>query len=235
MTASGWPSFFGRPPLWRVGVLLVLGLGLAVAAHIHSTGRRPPELSAELAEAGNRKVREVLEIIGESEYGRSTRGAILTAKARAMMEDRRIRFSPNLPQEALCWKEWLREPVLYISVFFHKDRVSWPPRSSLAERIYHEALHAVVGGNRPSRQEECDAFCAAEEAAAAVSGRIPQYPVMRDGKTVWTWVSEVYTESRSFPKYEPVGCAQQELAARTGCEFVLARARSTNTSDAVSF
>jgi hypothetical protein len=89
----------------------------------------------------------------------------------------------------------------------------------LAQRIYHETLHSVMGSRHRSIEEECDAFCAAEEAAAAVERRLPRYPVMRDGKPIEEWVKDVYSQYPSSTTYVPVGCTVEELAARTGIAY----------------
>ena len=208
--------FLAKPPLWRMAVLLGIGLVLSLSAYIHKRSCRPPELPDDLSVIGVRKVYEMLEVVGKSDFGRSPRGALLTAAAMKLMDEGRVRFSPNLEQEALYRKEPGRRPVLYISVFFHNERVLWPRAEELAERLYHESLHSLVQAKHRSREEECDAFCAASEAAAAVDQRLPGYPVMRDGKPVWEWVQETYAEYPSDETYVPVGCTLKELAARTG-------------------
>jgi hypothetical protein len=70
-----------------------------------------------------------------------------------------------------------------------------------------------------SSEEECDAFCAAEEAAAGASGRLPRYPVMREEETVWKWVQNVYSQIPSDKTYVPVGCTLNDLAVRTGITY----------------
>jgi hypothetical protein len=211
--------FLSKPPLWRIGLLLGVGLLLTAWAYRHGKSCRPPELADDIARDGLRKVREAIDLVRKSDFGSSQRGKLLTAAAMDFMDQDRIRFSPNMEQEALYRKEVGRRPILYISVFCHKDRVLWPPPEELAERIYHESLHAVVQSKNKSREEECDAFCAAEEAAAAVSKRLPRYPVMRDGETVWMWVRNVYSQSPSDRTYVPVGCTLNDLAVRTGITY----------------
>ncbi|MFC1462934.1 hypothetical protein ACFLQU_04930 [Verrucomicrobiota bacterium] len=202
-----------------MAVLLGVGLVLVVCAYIYGRSCRPDELPDDISHIGVRKVHEVLELVGKSDFGRSPRGAALAAAAVELMDQGRVRFSPNLDQEALYRKEFGRRPVLYISVFFHNGRVLWPQPEELAERIYHESLHSIAQSKHKSKEEECDAFCAAEEAAAAVGQRSPRYPVMRDGKTVFKWVQEVYSRYPSDRAYVPVGCTSEELADRTGISY----------------
>jgi hypothetical protein len=212
-------GFFSKPPLWRIGLLLGVGLVLMAWAYRYGESCRPRELAHDVARDGIRKVREVIELVRKSDFGSSPRGRLLTAAAMDLMDQGRIRFSPNLEQEALYRKELGRKPVLYISVFCHKDRVLWPLPEELAERIYHEALHTVVQSKNKSREEECDAFCAAAEAAAGASGRLPRYPVMREGQTVWKWVQNAYSQYPSDRTYVPVGCTLDDLAVRTGITY----------------
>lgn len=204
-----------KPPLWRLSVLLVVGLILMMWAGRLVQSCRPSEVPDTVARDGIRRIYEVIDVVRNSTFGRSYRGNVLTASALKMMAAGNIKFSPNLAQEALYRKEVGRSPVLYISVFVRNDRVMWPLPEELAERIYHESLHAAIQTENHSRQEECDAYCAAEEAAAVVAGRSPRLPVMRDGKPVWEWVQDAYSTYPSDKSYLPVGYTLTELAART--------------------
>jgi hypothetical protein len=180
--------------------------------------RRPRELPPEEAQVGLAQVREVIDLIRKSEFGRSDRGRRLTAEADALARRGGIRFCPDLGVEALYRKELGRRPVLYISVLRHRNGVLWPSQTELAERIYHESLHAVVRSKRKCREEECDAFCAAEEAAAAIEQRSPACPVRRDGLTVWQWVRRAYAQHPSDPDYQPVGYTPEQLAVMAGSD-----------------
>jgi hypothetical protein len=209
----------GGPPLWQLAVLLGVGLVLLLCAHIYARSCRPEELSSDIAAVGLRRVNEVLRLVAESDFGRSSRGAVVTAAAVELVSDGRVRFSPNMAEEALYRKEFGRPPVLYISVFCHGKRVMWPRPAELAERICHESLHTVVQSRDRSKEEECDAFCAAEEASAAVGQRSPRYPVMRDGRKIWDWIQEVYSNYPSDREYDPIGYTLQELSVRTGIAY----------------
>lgn len=170
----------------------------------------PEVLPADAAGEGLRRLRAVTELVRNSDFGRSRRGGLVTGAAAEMIDRGRVRFSPNLGQEALYRKELGREPVIYLSVCCYGDRVLWPSSEELAERVYHESLHVAVRSRRKSREEECDAFCVAAEAAAVVRGRAPCYPVMRDGTTVWKWVENVYTQYPSDRAYAPIGYPNTE-------------------------
>ena len=78
-----------------------------------------------------------------------------------------------------------------------------PRPEQLAQRVCHETLHAVVGSKDRAKEEECDVFCAAEEAAAAVG----------------QCVQQSYPQHPSHKTYAPVGCTLKELAARTGITY----------------
>ncbi len=199
-----------------MGVLLGTGILLVCCAVSYRNSRRPPELSGEWVGIGGRKISEVLKSVSNSKFGASERGARLTTAATALMAKGLLRFSPNLEQEALYRKEYGGDPVLYLSVYCHKDQVLWPAPEELAERIYHETLHAVVGSKKKSKEEESDAFCAAEEAAAAAVKRPARYPVMRDGVKIWDWVQDAYPQCPADDTYVPVGYTLKQLSARIG-------------------
>ncbi len=197
---------------------MAAGAVSVLLAIVHVRSLRPCELPPEQSAEGLRKVRETLSMVGNSEFGRSPRGMALTAAASELLAQGRVRFSPDIQGEALYRKETLRRPVLYIAAPSMKGRVFWPSQAELAERVYHESLHVVVGSRKRSIEEECDAFCAAEEASAVVGQRAPLYPVMRDGTAVWKWVKEAYPTHRADPTYRPVGCTVEEFAGRVGME-----------------
>jgi hypothetical protein len=219
MTRDGSNTFLTKPPLWHMAMLLGVGFVLVLWAYIYGRSCRPQELPYDIAKIGILKVNETLQLVGKSDFGRSHRGATITAVAMELLDQGRIKFSPDLIPEALYRKDPFCRPVLYISVFSHKGRVLWPRPEELAERVFHESLHSVVHSKHRSKEEECDAFCAAEEAVAAVGHRSPRYPVMRDGITIWEWVQEVYSQYPSDKTYAPVGCTSKELTARTGIAY----------------
>ena len=219
MTRNTGRKFLSLPPLRRVLCLLALGVVLAIGAHMYRLSRRPAELPPELAEEGIAMAREVVRLVDESPFGRTERGRILTQHARDLIDRGRLRFSDELGGEALYRKELGCRPILYIGVIQSRTRVLWPEPASLAECIFHETLHAVVNSRKRCLEEECDAFCAAEEAAAAVEGRPPVYPVPRDNEPIWQWVRAAYRRTPSNPDYTPIGHTREELAKKTGIVY----------------
>jgi hypothetical protein len=212
------PKKSGPPkgPLKRISIIIIIGLFLLAGAHIYRNSRRPIEVAREFAEKGLDEVRAIIETIKASEFGKSKRGAALTEEAEKLLARDAIRFSAGLDKEALLRKEAGSRPVLYIRVFAIADSVVLPAQSELAECLYHEGLHAAQRSEGRSWEEECDAFCAAEEARAVVEDRAPRFPVERDGQIIWEWVTATYTELFSNPEYQPVGQTQAELNSRAG-------------------
>lgn len=204
----------------RVFCLLAIGLLLIFLAYEYRISQRPKELSSEETAVGLAKVQRVIDVVGQSEFGQTERGRKLTQQAQDLLRDGRIRFSAGLEMDSLYRKEFGSRPILYIAVLRGKDSVLWLDAEALARRIYHEVLHATVGSKRKSKEEECDAFCAAEEAVSAVEKRPPRYPVMRDGQSVWKWVQVAYPDTPSDPGYKPVGYTFAEFAARTGISII---------------
>ena len=209
-------DFFSLQSPRRVLGLLVIGLLLIFLAYDYRISQRPKELSAEETAIGLEKVQQMIDMVRQSEFGQTERGRKLTQQAQYLLQNGRIKFSAGLEMDSLYRKEFGSRSVLYIAVLRGRASVLWFDAESLARRIYHEVLHATVNSKRKSKEEECDAFCAAEEAAATVEKRPPRYPVMRDGQSVWEWVHVAYPDIPSDPSYQPVDYTFAELAARTG-------------------
>jgi hypothetical protein len=196
--------------------IIAVGLALFFIAHQYRLSLRPPELSTEETRIGLKIVRNLLITVDRTEFGKTPRCKVLTDKLRELLDKGRIRFSINLDRECLYRQELGSEPLLYIAVSYGKYGPVWPDHDALARRIYHEALHGVIKSKKDSKEEESDAFCLAAEVLAAIEGREVAYPVMKDGKSVWEWVNESYTETPSDKNYKPLGYSFAELAEKTG-------------------
>lgn len=209
-------AFLHMPPPRRLVLLIAVGTVLIAAVYFHGKSFLPPELSPADSKSGLALVRITIDCIRNTEFGHSPRGVILSNKADEFLAGNRIRFSPNLEQEAVYRKEPFKHAVIYISVPVIKKRILWPTKHEIAERIYHESVHAVANSANRSREEECDAFCAAEQAAVSITGKHPVYPVTRDGKNVWPWIEETYLSSPSDRTYKPVGTTLEDIMEKTG-------------------
>jgi hypothetical protein len=203
-----------------MAVLLGVGAAAVAGGVAFRRSRLPEAVPPEVAAEALAEVREVVRLVRESEFGRSERGATLTARVARFIEDGRLRFSAELESEALYRKGPGCAPILYVGVHGTSKGFVLPGRGQLAERIYHETLHAVKQSAKKTYEEECDAFCAAEEARAAVEGRPPDFPVTRDGLVLWRWVGAKYEGSCSDPDYVPVGQTLRDLARKTGIDYV---------------
>ncbi len=208
--------FLSRPPLWRLGIVLALGTAAIAAAAVYRSSVRPEPVPPEVAERGLADVRAVLYLVRASDFGRGERGAVLTAEIERFLEDGRLVLTADISGEALYRKELCAAPVLYVGVYGCPRGYLLPDRSEIAERLYHEALHSVKRSDRKVYEEECDAYCAAEEARAAVEGRAPDFPLERDGRPVWEWVTATYEDAASDPAYAPVGRSIGDLAEKAG-------------------
>lgn len=209
-------TFLSRPPLKRLGLILALGAAAIATAAVYGSSKRPRPVPPEVAARGLADVRVVLDLVGASEFGRSERGAILTGEIERFLEDGRLVFTADISTEALYRKEFCKAPVLYIGVFGCPRGYMLPDRGEIAERLYHEALHSVKRSAGKSYEEECDAYCAAEEARAAVEERAPAFPLKRDGGPLWAWVTVTYEDATSNPAYAPVGRSHEELTEKAG-------------------
>jgi len=209
-------GLFSRPSPRRLGVILALGAVAIIAAAIHRSSLRPRPAPPEVAERGLADVRAVIDIVRGSEFGRSERGSALTDEIEQFLEDGRIVFTTDISGEALYRKEFGSAPVLYVGVYGAVRGCLLPDRGEIAQRLYHEALHSVKGSARKSLEEECDAYCAAEEARAAVEGRPPVFPLRRDGRPLWEWVTAAYRDVKSDSSYVPVGQTPEDLAEKAG-------------------
>ena len=227
MRAMG-DKFMSKPSPRRLGLILGLGIVAIVTAALHRSSLRPKPVPGEIAKKGLAEVRAVVDIVRQSEFGGSERGSALTGEIERFLEDGRIVFTADISGEALYRKEPFAAPVLYIVVYLpacvrrHTQAGGavrghlLPDRGEIAQRLYHEALHSVKRSPRKSLEEECDAFCAAEEARAAIEGRAPAFPLERDGRPLWEWVTATYRDATSDPSYLPVGQTPEDLAEKSG-------------------
>lgn len=222
-------TFLSIPKGRRALSLLAAGAVLIAGAYGYRVYRSPSVLRPQETAVGLIKGRDVLGRVQQSEFGRTERGRRLTDRARSLLDRGGIRFSDSLGAEALCVRYFGGDPVLYVGVIRARNGIAWPSDAAIAKRIFHESLHLETGTASKSKEEECDAFCAAEEAAAAVMQREARYPVKRDGRLVWKWVQRIYKESASDPKYQPVGYMFSELAEKTGITNNGAEAKAFNS------
>jgi len=221
-------ALLSRPSPRRLGLILLVGAVAIVAAAVHRSSLRPRPAPPEVAERGLADVRAVIDTVRASAFGRGERGSALTDEIERFLEDGRIVFTADISGEALYRKEFLTAPVLYVGVYLSacgrqhaqaggsRRRYVLPDRGEIAQRLYHEALHSVKQSDRKTYEEECDAFCAAEEARAAVEGRPPVFPLRRDGRPLWEWVTATYRDAKSDPSYVPVGRTPEDLAEMAG-------------------
>ena len=71
MTRDISREFLRKPPLWRMVLLLGVGLPLILLGYLHGRSFRPPELTGSLVDTGLGKVHDVIELVGNSDFGRS--------------------------------------------------------------------------------------------------------------------------------------------------------------------
>ncbi|MHC5054082.1 MAG: hypothetical protein ACYTKD_05115 [Planctomycetota bacterium] len=209
-------TLLSRPPLKRLGLILALGAAAIAAAAVHRASIRPTPVPPEVAARGLAEVRAVLDLVSASEFGRGERGAALTGEIERFLEDGRLVFTADISTEALYRKELCAAPVLYVGVFGCPRGYLLPDRAEIAERLYHEALHSVKRSAAKFYEEECDAYCAAEEARASVEGRALAFPLERDGRPLWEWVTATYEDAASDPAYAPVGQSLEDLMEKAG-------------------
>ncbi len=216
MTPPAARGFLSRPPRRRLIALAAAGAILVPAAWLYRRAQRPREVPSSTARDGLALAAAVLDSVEASEFGKTERGRALSSAARGMMGRDALRFSAELGTEGLCRRERGAAPVLYVGVYRGPRGFVLPSRGEMAERIYHETLHALKDSKRKSLEEECDAFCAAAEACAAVEGRAVSYPVTRGGRNLWEWVGSAYPGADRDPGYKPVGIGREELVRRAG-------------------
>ncbi|MCB2156221.1 hypothetical protein KQI84_15195 [bacterium] len=200
----------------RVAILLLIGVVAIGAVWAWRLSKRPPEVTPEHAKQGIAQVEAVLEKIDASDFGQTERGQILTARLRKFIASGHLRFSPDLRAESILWDQPGLPQMIYIGAMESPRGATFPNAERLAKRLYHEALHAEQNSKVVCLEEECDAFTAAEEASAAVAGRKPRYPVLRDNEPIWDWVNVNYTEMSSNENYRPVGRSHDDLAEKAG-------------------
>ena len=104
------------PPWRRLAVLLGVGAAAVAGGVAFRRSRLPKTVPPEVAADALSEVREVVRLVRESEFGRSERGATLTARVARFIEDGRLKFSAELESEALYRKSRGCAPILYVGV-----------------------------------------------------------------------------------------------------------------------
>ncbi len=185
----------------RLVLIISAGCVLILAAWLYTLSRKPGTVPDDIHEKGMSEVSHVLGVCSESEWARTGRGKKLCIALSKMVKRRMISFTPDISQQALLRGEG-RQSILYIRVLAGaKGAYIFPDRETLAEALFHEALHYVQNNRSESIEEEVDAFHAAEEARASYLGVKPVFPLKRDGIPVQQWVKENYTDLGSNPGY----------------------------------
>jgi len=158
--------------------------------------------------------------VGTTEFGRSRRGTLLAGVIEQFIQSERLVFTTDRTAQAVYRREWGGAETLYVRVMCHSGKYKHLDPDDIAEAIFHEAVHAVEGGNAESIDEECDAFMAGLCAGAAVTGVAVEDIPRLSGVPVATFVEREYEHLERAPDYRPVGETAQWLSERTGLGWV---------------
>jgi hypothetical protein len=145
------------------------------------------------------------------------------------MRQGKVVFTTERRAQALFRREWGGNEVLYIRVMrqsvIHENRTrliyKHLDRDDMAEAIFHEAVHAIEGGNSESKDEECDAHAAGVCAAAAIQGTPVRELLRVSGLPIGEHVKRHYADLPDDPTYQPVGVSREWLIERTGLGWVV--------------
>jgi hypothetical protein len=206
--------------LIRIFLICACGGAIVYWALTMRQSARPQAAPLEIQQEGRAHLHAQLRTIQDTEFGRSLRGQVLSARISAFLEQDRIIFTSELAdgENAICVKELLGDETWYILVTKGSDgRYVQLNAQQIAEVTFHEALHSVQGGlHNGSIQEECDAFVAGLQAEAASQGVETLDVITLEGVPVAQFVNRKYIGLSQKPDYQPVVESLDWLKKRSG-------------------
>lgn len=201
----------------RLAVILLVGGICIFAADRYRRSQRPAPAPADVQQQGIARVKEILAKVAATEFGQSARGKALAATIARFMERGRLLFTAAIGPQAMYRREFLGHEALYVRAMEIGGRLVLRDDEIMAEGVFHEAVHAIRGGNeRASIEEECDGFAAGLCAGAAVVGAELPDLLLIDGKPIADFVRKAYPTNSRNPAYQPVGESREWLLRRTG-------------------
>ena len=198
-----------------VGILLFL---LVARFRISQLPEPAPE---ELQVSGKQIIRDELERIRESSFGRSPRGTILCDRVENFLEEGRIIFSSKLGGPRGMWHQSIfgKEKIYVRILEMNNARFIHQLPYQMMEAIVHEAVHSAHGRfHRNSIEEECDAFVAGMTVEALIKGDDVPNVFIIDGKTLGSYLLAAYSDLRRNPDCRPIGISLEEIYRRSGLE-----------------
>jgi len=204
----------------RLLVIVVIGGGCMAGAAWYRHSQRRPEAPEAVQAEGRALVRSVLAQVAETEFGKSKRGILLAETVEDLIQRGRLIFTTKRDAQAVYCLEWGGRETLYVRVMRHSRKYKHLDRDDIAEGVFHEAVHAIEGGESASIDEECDGFVAGICAGAAVTGEALPEILRLTGLPVGEFVVRGYPELERNTAYVPVGQTQEWLKERTGLGWV---------------
>jgi len=212
---------FGETDIRRVGVILLLGAIAVIALVGYKMFRLPGAAPADIQTSGYKIIRSELEVISNSDFGRSERGKMLVSEIRRQLDVNRIVFSSDLKgPRGLTVSPILFSRRIYIKVLEmnHGKYIHQLPWQ-LSEALFHEAVHSLNSGyHGNSIEEECDAFMAGVTVEAISRGEPPATILTMDGMPVGEFVKQSYRKIPRNPDYKPIGITLQSLKEHTALD-----------------
>ena len=198
-----------------VGIFLFLSLVLYRIAQL-------PEPAPETMQvSGMQIIRDELEKMRESSFGRSPRGTILCDRVENFLEEGRIIFSSQLGGPRGVWHQSiLGKEKIYVRILENNnDYFIHQLPYQMMEAIFHEAVHSAHGRfHRNSIEEECDAFVAGMTVEALIKGKSVPDVFIIDGKTLGDYLLAAYSDLPRNPDYRPIGITLEEIYRRSNIE-----------------
>lgn len=204
---------------FRLVLLCVCGAVIVFSALRLREGAHPEAAPPEVQQAGKDLLRQQLDTIRHTAFGKSPRGQMLSGRISGFLSQDRIIFTSDIVggEKALCRTDLFGAEIWYIEVTCKDGRYVHQLPHQLAEVVFHEALHSVKGGfNTASIEEECDAFVAGHQAEAACQGLDPKDVVTLEDVPVAQFVARRYVGLEHKPDYVPVEQSLKWLQERSG-------------------
>jgi hypothetical protein len=203
----------------RITLLCICGAVIVFFALKMRQDGRPTPAPQEIQNSGKAILKEQLETIRGSEFGKSARGKLLCERVTNFLEQDRIIFTADIMggEKALCDRDVFGNEIWYIEVSKNQGQYTQQFSHQIAEVTFHEALHSIKGGfYTASIEEECDAFVAGQQAEAASQGIESQDIVTLEDVPVAQFVERSYTGLSHKTDYEPVAESMDWLKKHSG-------------------
>lgn len=200
----------------RLAIILLIGFALGTCIELLRRSKRPAPAPSAIQKEGYQRIEGIVARVEPTEFGQSGRGQRILKQIRKMVREGTIVFTHEIKPVGLYRTETFGSRTMYVKVLRNSARLySQVPEDQIAGAIFHEAIHAIQGGES-SIEEECDGYAAGLVAMHIILEEEIPRPLLIDGKPAAFFVRQQYPELGHDPSYAPVGESRGWLVDMVG-------------------